>query len=213
MLQNGILITVSSKVPSSTKLLFPISQIVFGVVGWLAAFLLTLERIRVAGNPDATLICDISPFLSCKSVMLSEQASLFGFPNPLIGLAAFAAPVFVGVALLAGASFHKWFWVLYQLGITLGMSFVIWLFIQSVYDIRSLCIYCMVAWSAMIPLFWSGTGFTMKHGVFGDRPRKLGGMLFEWNWALTLFTYLAFVIGIVLQFFDYWVVFFRQLGI
>jgi uncharacterized membrane protein len=204
---------VSSKVPSAVKPLFPISQILFGAVGWLAAFLLTLERIRVAGNPDATLLCDISPFLSCKSVMLSEQASLLGFPNPLIGLAAFAAPVFVGFALLAGATFRKWFWVLYQIGIGIGMAFVIWLFIQSVYDIGALCIYCMVAWTAMIPLFWSTTGFTLKNGVFGEQPKRLGSMLFEWNWAFTLFTYLAFVLGIVIQFFDYWVIFFRQLGL
>ncbi len=204
---------MSSKVPSAVKPLFPISQILFGAVGWLAAFLLTLERIRVAGNPDATLLCDISPFLSCKSVMLSEQASLLGFPNPLIGLAAFAAPVFVGFALLAGATFRKWFWVLYQIGIGIGMAFVIWLFIQSVYDIGALCIYCMVAWTAMIPLFWSTTGFTLKNGVFGEQPKRLGSMLFEWNWAFTLFTYLAFVLGIVIQFFDYWVIFFRQLGL
>ena len=194
------------------KPIFAISQIVFGVIGWVAAFLLTLERIRVAGNPDASLICDISPFLSCKSVMLSEQASLLGFPNPLIGLAAFAAPVFVGAASLAGATFRKWFWALYQLGITLGMIFVLWLFTQSVYDIGSLCIYCMVAWSAMIPLFWSVTGFTLSQGVFGDAPRKSGRAIYDWSWAFTLFTYLAFVLGIVIQFFDYWVVLFRQLG-
>lgn len=203
---------MSSKVPGSIRPLFPITQILLGIVGWVAAFLLTLERIRVAGNPDATLICDISPFLSCKSVMLSDQASLFGFPNPLIGLAAFAAPVFVGVALLAGASFQKWFWVLYQIGITLGMTFVLWLFTQSLYSIGSLCIYCMVAWSAMIPLFWAVTGFTLKHGVFGNHLRKGGKVVFEWNWALTLFTFLAFSLGIVIQFFDYWVVLFRQLG-
>lgn len=204
---------MSSKVPSAVNPLFPISQILFGAVGWLAAFLLTLERIRVAGNPDATLLCDISPFLSCKSVMLSEQASLLGFPNPLIGLAAFAAPVFIGFGLLAGATFQKWFWALYQIGITIGMAFVVWLFIQSVYDIGALCIYCMVAWSAMIPLFWSTTGFTLKNGVFGERPKRIGAALFEWNWAFTIFTYLAFVLGIVVQFFDYWVIFFRQLGL
>lgn len=204
---------MSAKVPSAVKPLFPISQILFGAVGWLAAFLLTLERIRVAGNPDATLLCDISPFLSCKSVMLSEQASLLGFPNPLIGLAAFAAPVFVGFALLAGATFQKWFWALYQVGITFGMAFVIWLFVQSVYDIGALCIYCMVAWTAMIPLFWSTTGFTLKNGVFGEKPKRVGSVMFEWSWSFTLFTYLAFVLGIVIQFFDYWVIFFRQLGL
>ncbi|MEL0237152.1 MAG: vitamin K epoxide reductase family protein, partial [Aquiluna sp.] len=90
--------------------MFPVSLILFGIVGWVASFGLTLERIKVAGDPGASTACDISPFISCKSVMLSEQAALLGFPNPLIGLAAFFAPVVVGFAILAGAKFASWFW-------------------------------------------------------------------------------------------------------
>ena len=52
-----------------------------GVVGWIGAMALTIERLNVASNPDAVLSCDVSPFISCKSVMLTEQASLLGFPN------------------------------------------------------------------------------------------------------------------------------------
>ena len=78
-----------------------------GVVGWAAALSLTIERINVASNPDVALSCDVSPFISCKSVMLTWQAKLLGFPNPLIGLAAFFAPVIIGFAILAGAKFAK----------------------------------------------------------------------------------------------------------
>ena len=91
-------------------MLFPFFLIGFGAMGWIASFGLTLERIKVAGDPGAATACDISPFISCKSVMLSEQAALFGFPNPLIGLAAFFAPVLVGFAMLAGAKLASWFW-------------------------------------------------------------------------------------------------------
>ncbi len=72
--------------------------IVAGATGWLASFLLTLERFHVAADPNATLSCDVATFISCKSVMLSPEAKLFGFPNPLIGLAAFMAPFFIGFA-------------------------------------------------------------------------------------------------------------------
>jgi uncharacterized membrane protein len=60
-------------------MVFPFFLIVFGAIGWIASFGLTLERIKVAGDPAAATACDISPFISCKSVMLSEQAALFSF--------------------------------------------------------------------------------------------------------------------------------------
>ncbi|NBU22391.1 MAG: vitamin K epoxide reductase family protein [Actinobacteria bacterium] len=185
-------------------MLFPFSLIGFGILGWIASFGLTLERIKVAGNPEASTACDISPFISCKSVMLSEQAALFGFPNPLIGLAAFFAPVVVGFAILAGAKFKSWFWQLFLLGHVFAMTFVIWLFSQSVYDIGALCIYCMVAWSATIPLFWAIFGHTAKEGHLGEKLVRPGKVIYEWAWVIVVLTYLALIIPILIHFWDFW---------
>ena len=41
--------------------------------------------------------------VSCGSVMKSDQAEAFGFPNPMLGLVAYAVVICVGVSLLAGA--------------------------------------------------------------------------------------------------------------
>lgn len=179
-----------------------------GVMGWIASFGLTLERIAVASDPDRITSCDISPFLSCKSVMLSEQAALLGFPNPLIGLAAFFAPVVVGFAILAGAKFASWFWNLFLVGHVLAMAFVLWLFSQSAYVIGALCIYCMVAWTATIPLFWSVLGYNLKEGHLGVKSMRAGEFVYEWAWVLTLLTYTTLIVLIVIQFWDYWVAMF-----
>jgi len=60
----------------NSAVVFPFTLIITGIVGWIASFGLTLERLHVMANPAATTACDISPFISCKSVMLSEQAAL-----------------------------------------------------------------------------------------------------------------------------------------
>ena len=185
-------------------MVFPFALIGFGILGWIASFGLTLERIKVAGNPDAATACDISPFISCKSVMLSEQAALLGFPNPLIGLAAFFAPVVVGMAILAGGRFKAWFWQLFLLGHLFAMAFVFWLFSQSVYVIGSLCIYCMVAWAATIPLFWAVFGFSAKEGHLGVRLQSVGESVFSWSWVLALLTYFGLAIPILIQFWRFW---------
>ena len=196
-----IMPAIANKCDNST-VVFPITLIITGILGWIASFGLTLERLHVMANPAATTACDISPFISCKSVMLSEQASLFGFPNPLIGIAAFFAPVLIGVAILAGAKFKGWFWNLFLGGTFLAMIFVVWLLSQSVYVIGSLCIYCMVAWTATIPLFWTVLGHNIKEGYFGEKLKT--SVVYEWTWVIVLLNYLVFCLLILIQFWDFW---------
>lgn len=177
-----------------------------GIVGWVAAFSLIVERIQVASNPDATLSCDVSPFISCKSVMLSWQAAILGFPNPIIGLGAFVAPVLVGVAILAGASFARWFWQLFTLGITLGFGFAIWLWSQSVFDIGVLCPYCMVAWAGMIPMFWKQFLFAAREGIVPVPVRTIPFFVaaYDWHALFTVLTFLTMISVIIWKFWALW---------
>jgi len=199
---------VSTQIQTTTTvkpgIVYALASIVFGIVGWVASLALTLERIRVAENPEVTLGCDVSPFISCKSVMLTEQASLFGFPNPLIGLASFFAPVLIGFAILAGAEFKNWFWNLYLVGNIFGFAFVLWLFSQSVFVIGSLCPYCMVAWIAMIPLLWMNLGLVAAQGSLGERFAAPGKLVYEWNWVITVATYVGISLVILIVYWDLW---------
>ena len=188
----------------NSAMVFPFALIIFGVTGWIASFGLTLERLRVAANPDYATSCDISPFISCKSVMLSEQAALLGFPNPLIGIAAFFATIVVGFAILAGAKFAPWFWNLFFVGHVFALGFVFWLFSQSVFSIGSLCLYCMVAWTATIPLFWSILGHNLKEGFMGIKAMPAGEFVYEWAWVITILNYLVMIAVIIVHFWDFW---------
>ena len=44
-----------------------------------------VEKIEILINPDYVPSCSLNPVLSCGSVMITPQASAFGFPNSLIG--------------------------------------------------------------------------------------------------------------------------------
>lgn len=186
-------------------------SIIFGLLGWAAAFALTLERIHVASDPDAVLSCDMNIFISCKSVMLTDQARLFGFPNPLIGLAAFMAPVFVGFAILAGAKFKMWFWRIYLVGLSMGFLFVLWLFVQSTFVIHVLCPYCMVAWVAMIPLFWRTFIWSGAEGVIDVPVRTVGWFVKaqDNSWVFTIGTELLAALAIIVSFWNSWYLLFR----
>ena len=64
--------------------------LIAGVLGLAAALTLTIEKIEILINPDYVPSCSINPVLSCGSVMITPQASAFGFPNPLIGIVSFS---------------------------------------------------------------------------------------------------------------------------
>lgn len=185
---------------------FAWTLIITGIIGWFAAFSLIIERIHVATNPDAVLSCDLNPFISCKSVMLTEQARLLGFPNPIIGLAAFIFPIAVGAAILAGAKFALWFWRMFATGITMGFLFVVWLWTQSTFVINVLCPYCMVAWVAMIPMFWTVILFLLREGVI-ETPLRFAGFLdraYDRAWLWSLITESVIAAIIVIRFWSYW---------
>lgn len=178
---------------------FAIFNIIAGAIGWFASFELLTEYIKTLQNPGYVPNCAVSVLVTCGPNMGSWQGSVLGFSNTIIGVAAFVAPIAVGVALLAGAKFASWFWWLYQGGLLLGFGFIFWLAYQSVFSLGTLCPWCMVVWSMMIPLFWvSGT---RPHAV-GDIPHSPGVQkffagLYSWSWVLILGCYL--LIALVAQ--------------
>ncbi|MFM5905248.1 MAG: vitamin K epoxide reductase family protein [Micrococcales bacterium] len=177
-----------------------------GFLGWIAAFALTLERFHVAANPNDSLSCDLNIFISCKSVMLTAQAKLFGFPNPLIGLSAFVAPIIVGFGVLAGAKFAEWFWRMFMAGLSLGFLFVLWLSSQSIFVINVLCPYCIVAWAAMIPLFWHVLLWMLKEDIIHG-PASWAGFFdaaYRRAWIFPLATELLLTTLVIIQFWSLW---------
>ncbi|MFZ3452278.1 vitamin K epoxide reductase family protein [Arthrobacter sp. 7Tela_A1] len=173
--------------------------LITSIVGWLGSGILVVERLRVYADADYITSCDISPWVSCGTVFQTWQASLFGFPNPLIGIIAFAVTVTVAMSMFAGARFSRWYWAAFQAGVTLGMVFVVWLWSQALFDIYVLCIYCIVVWTAMIPLFVFTTVRNLAHGVI-PAPRGLVRFVSEWAWAITALLWIATAASIFFRF-------------
>lgn len=173
--------------------------IVAGAAGWWAAFQLTLDKIAVLENKDAVLNCNISALVTCGKNLASAQGSAFGFPNPIIGLGGFAAVIAVGVGLLAGAHFARWYWILFHLGIAGALAFVIWLIGTSLFLLGTLCPWCMLVWSMVIPLFWVVTIRNLAEGVYGAAPQRLGRALRPYVIPLTVVCYVVIALLAQLQ--------------
>lgn len=170
--------------------------IVAGVIGWIAAFALTLDKFQLLQDPNAQLGCNLSILVQCGVNLNSWQGAILGFPNPIIGLAAWIAPIAVGVAVLAGAQFARWFWIAFNIGLLGALGFVVWLISQSIFVLGTLCPWCMVTWSVTIPSFIAVTAFTLRNGIIPASPavRRVAAVVSSWIVVVTLGCYLAVAI-------------------
>ncbi len=173
-----------------------------GLIGLAAAAALTLEKIEKLRDPSYVPTCSLNPVISCGSVMDSSQAAAFGFPNPLIGIAAFSVLITVGVVLLSGYAAPRWFWVGMQLGATFGVVFVHWLIHASLYQIGALCPYCMAVWIVTILIFW----YTTLHNT---RFISLGGgrvvaLLTRFHTVIPTLWCVVIAVLVLQAFWSYW---------
>lgn len=165
--------------------------VIAGVVGWGAAFALTMEKFHAYQNPGGAAACDFSILVQCTANLDSPQGSVFGFPNPILGLTGWVAPIVVGMAILAGARFARWFWWLFAAGIACAFAFVLWLIAQSIFSLGTLCPWCMVTWLVTIPTFYAVAVHLLASGAASRsaRARAAGRALVPWVPLMAIVTY------------------------
>lgn len=177
-----------------------------GAIGFVAAFVLTIEKITLIADPAYRPSCSINPVLSCGSVMVTPQATAFGFPNSLLGIGGFAVVATTGAALLAEARLRSWYWAGLQFGVVFGAGFVHWLIVQSIYRIGALCPYCMVVWAVTVPIFWYVTLRNLD--AVGERlpgPLRRATTALTGVHAVVLTGWFLVVLTLILQrFWDFW---------
>lgn len=169
-----------------------------GLAGWLASVTLTIERFKLFTDPNYRPSCSLNPILSCGSVMATEQAAKFGFPNPIIGIVGFSVVVTLAVLAVANVRFPRWIWGGLWVGTVLGTVFICWLIFQSLYRIGALCPYCMVVWAIITPLLAVAT-----EQVWGAARGPMR-IVVEWRWTFVAVFYAVVLLLIFLKFQDYW---------
>lgn len=186
--------------PSGVRRSSAIGVLIAGVLGLAAAATLTIEKIEILIDPSYVPSCSLNPVLSCGSVMVTPQASVFGFPNSLIGIIAFTVVLVTGVLAVARVSLPRWYWVGLAVGSALGVVFVHWLIFQSLYRIGALCPYCMVVWAVTIPLLVMVASIALR----AETAAGVGRVFYDWRWSLVALWFTAVVLLILVRFWNYW---------
>ncbi len=124
--------------------------LVFSMLGLLASFVLSVEAITLAKNPDAELNCSINAVVNCAAVGAHETASVFGFPNAFVGMVTLPVMITIAMAGLMGVKFSRPFLLGGMIGALAGLLFAGWMLYTSFFVIRILCPWCLMLDVAMI---------------------------------------------------------------
>jgi uncharacterized membrane protein len=177
--------------------------LIAGVVGLVASATLTVEKIDILLNPSYVPSCNINPIVSCGSVMVTPQASILGFPNPLLGLVGFTVVTVTGVLAVAKVPLPQWYWAGLTVGVLIGAAFVHWLIFQSLYRIGALCPYCMVVWVVTVSLLVVVASITFRPAL-QRRESGVSSVLYHWRWSIATLWFTAVFLLILVRFWNYW---------
>ena len=173
-----------------------------GLVGWFASLELQVGKEFLLANPGASLSCDVNPFISCGSVMMTWQSAALGIPNMAIGLAGFALMSAIGALMLSGTALPAWFRWARLGGMAFAFGYVHFLAISAIFAIRALCPWCMVIWTVTAPMFFATLARTIENGDL-RLPAPLAGVLRRWV-LLSAAWYLLVVLVIIAAFWQQW---------
>jgi uncharacterized membrane protein len=179
-----------------------------GAIALVASIMLSVEVFDRLKNPSYVPVCNLNPILSCTSVADSNQAHAFGFPNYFIGIAGYAVVATVGVAMLAGARFQRWFWRIFEIGMLFAFTFITWLQFETLYRIGALCIFCMIVWAATGPMFWYTTLYNLGAGhaprVLTDKFPRAIAFARRHHGDILLLWFVVIIALILKRFWYYW---------
>lgn len=168
-----------------------------GLIGFWASMVLTNDKIKILQDPNYISNCDINSIFSCGEIVNTAQASVFGFPNTLIGISTFSVLITFGVLLLAKVELPSWVLKGIVIGSGLATIFVSWLAYQSIFIIGSLCAYCIVAWGMTLPIFSLSARDLLRTSakpLFLSLSNLMGFFLLGWTIVVVALIYIFIVL-------------------
>jgi uncharacterized membrane protein len=138
------------------------SMLVGALFSLLAAFILSLDVVTLAKNPNANLSCNINAVISCGVVAKTSFASMFGFPNSFMGLMVEPIVITVAVAGLGGIKFPRWFMFTAQIFYSLGFLFAYYLFFIGLFIVQAICPWCLLVTLSTTFVWFSITRYNIR---------------------------------------------------
>ena len=172
--------------------------IIFSLVGLVASWQLWRTEVIHRSQPEQGLGCSINNVVDCRGAMDSAVGHLlFGIPNSIFGIVAFAVLSVAGVYLLCGGRAPKWALLVFVLGTSAGLGAVLFFLATSVFQLRSLCPYCFLTWVATIFLAWLSYALWVRTAASPTHPLSGARRILVGYWWLGALLSVAVVVTVL----------------
>lgn len=81
----------------------------------------------------------------------------------------------------------------------LGLAFCAWLYYAAVYQITTLCLYCMIVWAMVILQLFLTTSRNLQHGVLPASPR-VRTLVRDLTWPAIVLAWAIVFVSLLLRF-------------
>lgn len=177
------------------------SMLVGSALSLLAAFVLSVEAVQLAKNPNASLSCSVNVIVNCATVAKHPTANMFGFPNSFLGLITEPIVITVAIAGLSGIKFPRKFMFTAQVFYTLGFMFALYLLSISLFVIGALCPWCLLVTLTTTLVFFAMTRYNVREGNL-YLPKRTAHHLKSWFERdydkLVMWAFIAFLVAVIL---------------
>ncbi len=156
-------------------------------IGFIASFLQMLEKLTLLKNASSTLSCNLNTVFNCSNILNAHQSSVFGFPNSLLCISFFMFTFSAGLIGWTGAHINTKLRYVYEGLALFFVGFGFWYFWQSIFNIGSICIYCLFCYGGVLAINSAWFRLNYKELKLNQKTIKIldkviasGGDIFFW---------------------------------
>ena len=156
-----------------------------------------LEKITLLKNAHAVLTCNFGSVFNCSNILNAHQSSVFGFPNSLLCISFFAVTMSAGLIGWTGGTLNTKLRFFYEGLALFFVGFGFWYFWQSIFNIGSICIYCLFCYGAVLTI--SGAWFRLNYRELPLSRQAHGQLARAVAKGADIFVWILIALGITLE--------------
>lgn len=178
---------------------------VFAILGFIASFTLSVDKLDILRNPNQQLPCNINSYFNCGIVMRSKYAEVAGIPWSFLGVAGYPAVMLLGLIIIERKKMSLWLTWLTTLPAFCAFALSTYFMYVSAYLIGVFCPWCIVSAVSATSIFFALITHNLAENNYNLKPEKADFIArkIKGGWS-TPFVILWFILIAIVEYLPFW---------
>lgn len=179
---------------------------IFAVLGFVAAFTLSLDKLDILKNPDQALPCNVNSVFNCGIVMRSKYAEFNGIPWSFLGIAGYPAVMLLALVYIEKKKLSIWLTWLTTLPAFGAFVLSTYFMFVSAYLIGVFCPWCIASAISSTVIFFGVITHNLIHKNYGIKEPLAGFISRKTELGFAIpFVVIWFILMGILEYLPFWI--------